>query len=161
MPKVGRPPVLDDAKRREILAILSVGCSRRSAAQYVGCSPKTIQNTAERDPEFAQRLQHAGQASEIEFLRSIKKAAKKEQYWRAAAWALERLNPEDFAKRPVGTLTLEQVRVLLIQLAEIVLQEVPVADYRKSAIKSVDRLLARIRPDLPVRPAETERDDGA
>ena len=157
----GRPPVLDHTKKCQILAIVAVGCSRRTAAQYVGCSPTTIQNTAERDPEFAEQLGHASRASEIEYLRNIKNAAKKEQYWRAAAWALERLNPEDFAQRPVGALTLQQVRTLLAQLAEIVVAEVPVADYRKRAIKSVNRLLAKIKPDAPNQPVENGPDDAS
>ena len=161
MPKIGRPPVLDQIKKREILAILTVGCSRRTAARYVGCSPKTIQNTADRDPEFAEQLRHTDHVAEIEYLKSIKKAAKKEQYWRAAAWALERLNPEDFAKRPAGALTPEQARTLLAQLAEIVLQEVPVAEYRKRVLKAANRLLARIAPGPADPPLENGHDDGS
>ena len=53
MGKRGRPPVLDEQKRGQILAILSVGCSQNMAAQYVGCAASTIQRTAERDPKFA------------------------------------------------------------------------------------------------------------
>ena len=101
MPKVGRPPVLDHVKKGQILAILSVGCNRRIAARYVGCSPKTIQNTADREPEFAKQLHHADHGAEIEYLKRIRTAAQKEQYWRAAAWALERLNPEDVDGQPV------------------------------------------------------------
>ena len=56
MAKRGRPPVLDEGKQREIVAILTMGCSRRTAAQYVGCAPNTIQSTAERDPKFAEKL---------------------------------------------------------------------------------------------------------
>ena len=99
MTKRGRPPVLDSGKKREILAMLTVGCSRRTAARYVGCAAATIQNTAERDPQFAEQLHHADHLAEIEYLKNIRKAAKKEQGLRAAAWALERLNPEDFALR--------------------------------------------------------------
>ena len=50
------------ARRRtsgQILAILSVGCSQSMAAQYVGCASRTIQRTAERDPEFAKRTRQA------------------------------------------------------------------------------------------------------
>ena len=56
MAKCGRRPVLDEIKRREILAILAVGGSRRVAAKYVGCAVSTIQNTADRDPQFAAQL---------------------------------------------------------------------------------------------------------
>jgi len=146
MSKRGRPPVLDHVKKREILAILTVGCSRRTAARYVGCAAATIQNTADRDPEFAQQLHHANHAAEIEYVKNIKKAAKKEQYWRAAAWALERLNPEDYAKRSPGKLTPEEMQTLLTRLAEILLGEVPVARHRKEMLKRLQRLLAKIEP---------------
>jgi len=142
----GRPPVLDQYKRCEILAILSVGGSRRMAARYVGCSAKTIQNTAERDPEFAERLAHASQAAQIEYLRNIKNAAKKEQYWRAAAWALERLNPEEFGARSPQTITRQQAEQLLSRLAEILVADVPVAEFRKGVLKRVGRLLAGLKP---------------
>jgi hypothetical protein len=159
MRKVGRPPVLDPIKRREIMAIVSMGCSRRTAARYVGCDAKTIRNTADRDPGFAEQLCHASQAAEIEYVKNINKAAKKEQYWRAAAWALERLNPEDFAKRSPGKLTPEEIRTLLERLGEILLSEVPVARHRKAAVKRLDRLLAKIEPVSEKPPAEDSHDD--
>ncbi len=162
--KVGRPPVLDHMKKGQILGIISVGCSRRTAARFVGCDAKTIRNTALRDPEFADQLCRASQAAEIEYVKRINDAAKKEQYWRAAAWALERLNPEDFAKRSPGNLTVEEMRTLLERLGEILFSEVPVARHRKAAMKRLDRLLAKIEPvpEEPVPeepPAENGHDD--
>ena len=157
--KRGRPPVLDDMKKGQILGIVGVGCSRRTAARFVGCDAKTIRNTAGRDPEFAGQLAHASQAAEIEYVRNINQAAKKEQYWRAAAWALERLNPEDFAKRSPGYLTPEEVRTLLDRVGEILLDEIPVARFRKAALKRLDRLLAKIEPVTEALRAEDSHDD--
>lgn len=164
MPKIGRPPVLDHVKKREILAIVAMGCSRRTAASYVGCSPKTILNTADRDPEFAAQLRRAEHASEIEYLQRIRNAAKKEQYWRAAAWALERINPEDFAKRPPRSLTPEQIAALLLQLADVLVAELPVGAYRKRVVKALDRLLARLglnRSPSANQAAEEGQNDGS
>jgi len=141
MAKCGRPPVLDDVKRREILAILAVGCSRRVAAAYVGCSPTTIQNTAGRDPQFAEALRHAEHQAELSYLRAIQKAARKEQYWRAAAWVLERRNPQDFALRSPDALGPEQVKQLMAECTQIVIEEVPVAEYRKRILKRIGQLL--------------------
>ena len=107
MAKLGRPPVLDEIKQREILAILSVGCSRRTAAKYVGCAPSTIQNTAERDEKFAEKLDRGENQAVVTHMTNINKAAKKAQYWRAAAWALERLNrqlgPNASLEQPPGS----------------------------------------------------------
>ena len=145
MAKCGRKPVLTDAKKREIIAIISVGCSRRIAAEYVNCSPRTIQNTADRDPEFAEQLRKASLQTELTFLKNIRDAAKKEQYWRAAAWGLERLNPRDFAQQKPGALSPEQVIDLLDRLAEMVVEEVPVARNRKRLLKRIGELADELR----------------
>ena len=65
MAKCGRRSVLDEFKKREILAIVFVGCSRRTAARYVGCAVSTIANTAGRDPDFDEQLRKAEQQAEI------------------------------------------------------------------------------------------------
>lgn len=148
MAKCGRRPVLDEGKRREILAILSVGCSRRTAAKYVGCAVSTIRNTAQRDPEFAEQLGRAECNLEIAFLGNIQKAARKEQYWRAAAWALERTKPEQYAPRGPNVITVEQIRDVLGELAAFIVEEIPIARYRKSMIKRVDGLIADLRRSI-------------
>ncbi|MGQ9504231.1 MAG: hypothetical protein ACUVQG_03830 [Thermogutta sp.] len=131
---------LDEFRKREILAILSVGCSRRTAARYVGCSPSTIRRTAERDPDFAESLHKAESKAQILFMKNIAAAARKEQYWRAAAWALERLNPEDYAARSPNSVTLEQIRTLVSEFARIIVEEVPLAAHRKRILRRLDRL---------------------
>lgn len=123
MAEPGRRPVLDEVKKKEIVAILSQGCSRRRAAEYVGCSHRTIRNTALRDPQFAEALARAEAQSEISCLTNVRKAAKKEQYWRAAAWVLERRYPEDYALRRPGTVTVEQMIDVLKQVADILMDE--------------------------------------
>jgi hypothetical protein len=141
----GRRPLLDEGKRREILAILAVGGSRRVAANYVGCAVSTIQGTAGRDAEFRRAIRRAEHQAEIGYLQNIQTAAKKEQHWRAAAWALERRNPNEYGRRKPDVLTPEQVTFLLAQLAEIVLREVPVASFRKRILKRLDTLYSALR----------------
>ena len=53
MANSGRPRMLDDAKRREICALVSFGCTLQSAAKHVGCSRATVHREACRNPEFA------------------------------------------------------------------------------------------------------------
>ena len=137
MKKGGRPPVLNETKRLQIVAILSVGCSQAVAAQFVGCSPSTIQNTAERDPNFAEELGKAKSNAELILVKNIRKAAKKEQYWRAAAWALERGFPEKYARRGPDVITVEQIGILLAKFSEIVIEEVP-ERYRTIILKRMD-----------------------
>ena len=42
MSRYGRHPVLDEVKQAETLAVPATGCTRQTAAHYVGCYPKTI-----------------------------------------------------------------------------------------------------------------------
>jgi IS30 family transposase len=91
--------MLDAAKRERIIALVANGSSRRIAARLVGCSPSTITRTAARDAVFADALARAEEAVEVDSLRAIRRAAQTDRYWRAAAWLLERRNPEDYARR--------------------------------------------------------------
>lgn len=154
MARCGRKPVLDEFKRREILAILAVGGSRRVAATYVGCSVTTIQNTADRDPEFAEQLRRKEFQSEIGYLENIRSAARDERYWRAAAWALERLNPERYGRRSPDAITIDQVKELLAQFAEVIVEEVPVPVFRKNVLKRLDAISGGLR-GTPKKPRTT------
>ena len=96
MTKAGRPRALDEAKKREVCALLSAGGSMRFAGRYVGCSAKTIHNEAQRDPDFGDRLRKSQLLAQLEPLRALRKKAT--THWRAAAWLLERGDPEQFAR---------------------------------------------------------------
>ena len=152
MAKPGRPPVLDEGKQREIVAIISMGCSRRTAAQYVGCDRKTIQNTAERNEKFAEKLERAQSQAVVTHVKNINSAAKKAQYWRAAAWALERLNPEEYATPHPDAIAIEQVSRLLDCFARIVIEEVPVDAYRKTIIKRLADLTKMVDESAACKP---------
>ena len=132
---------LDETKRRNILAVLAVGASRESAAKYVGCSSATIRNEIQRNPGFAEEVKSAEESSEVYFLQRIRAAADKVQYWRAAAWALERRCPNRYAPRGAKTLSEEQVRRLISDLVEIVLPEIHDPKERRNIIRKVNRLV--------------------
>ena len=145
MARRGRKRILDGYRRCEILAILTAGGTRDTAAKYVGCSVPTIQNTADRDPKFAEKLRKAEQGTEIAYLENIRKAARNERYWRAAAWALERINPSRYARRSPDAITIEEIKDLLGQLAEIITEEVPVAKYRKGILKRLSAISSGLK----------------
>jgi hypothetical protein len=147
--KVGRRPVLDDTKKTVIVALVSVGASQRIAARYVGCAPATIRRTAARDARFAERMRQAAYNAEIGLVRLIRNAAKKAQYWRAAAWMLERGYPQRYARRGPDVITVEQIARLLSQFSEIVVAEVPVARYRKRIIQRLGDLGKSLTGKMP------------
>ena len=141
MSRRGRPPVLDEVKKAEILAVLATGCSRQSAANYVGCDLKTIYNTAQRDPEFAEKLVSRESSVEVAHLVNLKNAGKETRFWRASAWSLERLLPDRYAARTPDTFTVEQFSQLVSAIAQMMVEEVPVDHYRKRMIARLEKLL--------------------
>jgi hypothetical protein len=149
----GRPPALDQEKRRKIIALLAGGNSRRTAAGYVGCAPNTIVRTMLRDPDFAAAVNKAEQNTEIEALRRIRNAGRDHRYWRAAAWLLERRNPQDFAHRPPRAYTDQQIADLFLTVASPFVAKMPADDVHEA----LDRLneiirLSRIRPEEADKP---------
>jgi len=123
------------------VAILSVGCSQRTAARYVGCARSTIFREIQRDEQFADEIRRATQLAEINYLKNIQNAAKQEKYWRAAAWALERCHPEQYAARGANCLTLDEVRDLLTQLTQIIVEECRSPKSCKAILKRLDSLM--------------------
>ncbi len=55
----GRPPFFTDVVRAEICAVVSTGCSFRTAAQYVGCTVQAIYALVKRDAEFNKQINRA------------------------------------------------------------------------------------------------------
>ncbi len=148
MTKASRCLVLDEIKKEKILAIVAVGCGRRTAAAYVGCAPSVIAREMEKDTTFAAEMQRHESNVEIGFVRDIQDAAKKAQYWRAAAWWLERRNPEDFGPKKQGAVTVAQLQGLLSGLAQIIAEEVSVDRDRKNVIKRLQKMTGDFFRDL-------------
>jgi hypothetical protein len=150
MAKPGPKYVLTDEKKQAILAILGVGCSRHVAARYVGCSDSTIANTAARDPAFGEAIGKMMSQAEVSLLKRIRDAAKKDKYWRAAAWTLERVYPQRYARRNPDVLTVDQIANLLERFAQIVVDEVPVARHRKNVLRRLTMMGQSLTGTAPV-----------
>lgn len=95
----GRPESLDPTAREVVIALVSAGLSRTAAARYLGVSPQTVFNTANRDPEFARRLDRA--AAELLATHAGVVLGVSRRNWRASAWALAQLAPGRFTA-PLG-----------------------------------------------------------
>jgi hypothetical protein len=144
--EIGRPPVLDDTKKSQICAIIAMGCSRATAASYVGCHRDTIRNTAGRDAAFADALEKADSQHEMRHMGFINRAAEEAKYWRAAAWALERKYPGRYGARRAELFTREQVLHIVAQLGELVGQEIANKREAKRIQSRLAELTAAFRP---------------
>jgi hypothetical protein len=142
--EVGRPPVLDAAKKRDICAILAMGGTRVTAARFVCCHPDTIRNTALRDEEFAQALEQAESKHEVAQLAYINNAGKDHRFWRAAAWALEHRYPRRYGRGTGSLYTLEQVIHVLTQFAGVILDEISDRQQRQQILARLETLTAEL-----------------
>jgi hypothetical protein len=138
---MSRPHTLDEIKKSRILALLKSGCARATAAAAVNCDPRTITRTAHRDPQFADQLALAERATEIIHLENLNRAGSEPKYWRASAWILERTRPERYGKSNPEVVTPSQMAHLFAEIAEIIVQEVPIAVHRQQILKRFDALL--------------------
>lgn len=102
----GRPSEFTQSRVSAILAAVRLGMSFKDAAACAGVSYMTFNRWRERGmapnaPEeycdFCRRLDVARAEVQNDCLKQINKAAIED--WKAAAWLLERLNPEDWGKR--------------------------------------------------------------
>lgn len=142
-PQRGRPPALGPNKRKRVLALLDMGCSRRAAARAVGCSPTTITRTIQRDPEFAEELAQVESRLETQLLENVRKAAKNDRYWRAASWLLERKYPLDYKPQDPKLFTSDQVTQLINAVFNALREELTEEQIQRATAK-LDALLAEL-----------------
>jgi hypothetical protein len=124
-------PRLTTEQKNQICSILSIGATRAMAAQYAGCHHATLRAEIRRDRDFAQRVIHSELKLESVCLKSIREAASDPKQWRAAAWALERVFPNRYARRKASTITTDQANELVAEFNEIIASELPVPKFRK------------------------------
>ena len=117
MSKNGRPRALNETKRREICALVTAGAGIQRAAQYVGCSHSTICREARRDKGFREQLRRAKATTQLGPLQAMRQAV--QTNWRAAAWMLERSDPEQFGRRYRNALGQKELRALARDLMAI------------------------------------------
>src|SRR5215211_6162774 len=92
----GRRRMLDEQKKAEICALVEKGSSVEEAADTVGVSLRTVQREMKLDEDFDHELKLSLRATPNpeKIMQSAARA-----HWRAAAWLLERSDPEKYAKR--------------------------------------------------------------
>ena len=119
----GRRRVLDCEKKARLCELITQeSYSVEQAAESLDVSLRTIQRERKYDQDFDHEVRLALQ-SPPDPLKLMEIAAR--THWRAAAWLLERRNPEEFARKPVNTTNPKKVTAALRFLQEAALQAVP------------------------------------
>ena len=142
MPNPSTTDLLSPDERRDVLAILRLGCDEKLAAAYVGRPVECLAKTAERYKTFRQDMEKAKTKARVDLIGNIRDASRNERFWRAAAWALERLDPERYGpERLKPAADASRYRPMVESLVEILLKEIPEPDRRKAILKRLNRFL--------------------
>jgi hypothetical protein len=136
---------LTDAQKREVCAILSVGCDRLAAAKYVGCSWPEIRSAMQEDGRFAAEVRRAEAGAELTHMRNVQNAARDDKHWRASVWWLERRSPERYGRREAGAVTPGQLERVVGLLAEVVSEEIRDAQDRQRLLERLGRITDSLR----------------
>jgi hypothetical protein len=131
------PPSLTDEQKGRICGILSVGCDRQTAADFVGCSLGDVRRALQCDGDFLANVRRAEAGVELSHMRNVQQAAQDKKDWKASIWWLECRSPERFARRS-GTVTVPQLKAFVAILIDTLASEV-------SNIEDRQRVLARMR----------------
>jgi len=150
--KTGRPPNFDSAKRGQFCAMVRTGCSLRNAAKHAGVKIASVYYACRTDPAFAAQLRAAEQERDLSGVRRINSAGEKS--WRAAAWVLERADPQSFSLRrqqksdPSKSLGKRRFKQLIAEALEDILPKTLKAHDRRPMINEacgrIDERLAEM-----------------
>ena len=133
---------LTPEERRDVLAILGLGCDEGLAAAYVGRPVECLATTARRFKTFRRDLEKAKTQARVNLIVNVRNASRNERYWRAAAWALERLDPERYGpERLKPAADAARYRPMIESLVEILLEEIPEPKTRKAILKRLNQFL--------------------
>jgi hypothetical protein len=133
-------PTLDEAKRGDVCALLAFGCSRDTAAGYVGSTVDAVEALAARDADFAAQIVLAEAQAELTHVRNVHSAGGDVKNWRASVWMLERRFPERFGKREPEVVTKPQMQQMMKRLSHVLLEVVPDEAQRAKILESIQQI---------------------
>lgn len=113
-----------DEQKRECCLMVSIGCDRETACNYLGKTAEELRLEMRSDAEFRRQLLRAEATPEFNHMRNLYQAAKDAKHWRASVWWLERRAPERYARRLPDSLTTDELSRFVEELAEAILGEV-------------------------------------
>ena len=118
----GRRRILDPAKKARLCELVAKeSYSIEQAADALDVSLRTVQRERKFDQDFDHEVRLSLQQPP-DPLKLMEHAAR--THWRAAAWLLERRNPEEYARKPINTANTKQVWAALQFVTEVALRAV-------------------------------------
>ena len=118
----GRSRILDPELKSKLCELVAESATIEEAAETLDVSLRTVQRERKGDEDFDHELRLALQAPP-DPKKLMQNAAR--THWRAAAWLLERTEPETYARKPANTAYAKQVAAALEAVVEAALEAVP------------------------------------
>ena len=163
MKPAGRPREFTSELQSEFIGLIAQGSTVAQAAWGVGVSMRTVQRESQCNDEFHHALELAQQAAPVDPAKLMREAAR--AHWRAAAWMLERADPDRYGKRPASSCSPEKLQAIVNHLIERALEATapeqrqavyqhlrPVADQALAAFRPVPQETKRWLQNLAIRP---------
>jgi len=121
---MSRKTKLTPELQADLLSVLSAGATARDACDYVGIHERTFYNWLTRGEnaksgvyfQFLQAVKKASASGKVEAIGVIRLAGKEQ--WQAAAWYLERRDPENWARRTKVELSLSGSALKSLQVLQ-------------------------------------------
>jgi len=137
----------DLTTQERLCAMVSIGTSVRAAALLCDTTEATVRQRQLRDPAFRERLTEAKQLREIMPLKRLREAAATN--WRAAAWMLQRVRPDEYAAPKPDLWRTEEVTALMSDFSDMLVKALVrevgtkaagarIRDEIKEAVRKVD-----------------------
>jgi hypothetical protein len=120
----GSSRIMTPERRAKLCELIAESHTIEEASEAVGVSIRTVQRERKRDEDFDHDVLLALQKTP-DPLKLMEQAAR--THWRAAAWLLERQNPEEYARKPVNATSAKKVATALRFVQEMALEAVPEA----------------------------------
>jgi hypothetical protein len=118
----GSSRIMTPARRAKLCELIAESHTIEEASEAIGVSIRTVQRERKRDEDFDHEVLLALQKTP-DPLKLMEQAAR--THWRAAAWLLERRNPEQYARKPVNATSAKKVATALRFVQEMALEAVP------------------------------------
>jgi hypothetical protein len=120
----GSSRIMTPERRTKLCELIAQSHTIEEASEAIGVSIRTVQRERKRDEDFDHEVRLALQQTP-DPLKLMEQAAR--THWRAAAWLLERQNPEEYARKPVNVTTAKKVAAALRFVQETALEAAPEA----------------------------------
>jgi hypothetical protein len=143
---------LTDEQKGQICGILSVGCDRETAANFVGCTTADIQRAMQQDVLFAAHVRRTEAASELTHMRTVQEAVRDPKNWRASVWWLEMRSPERFKPRSPSEVTMAQVEEFLNVLTNVICEEIASEADRQRVVERMNDALRALEEQVRAAP---------